>query len=396
MNRGEKMSEENVKSMIGKVFNDIAEGVETGQFGKRTRVGITTMGSELGVENAVKGAELAQKRDNSIEVVLIGPKVDSDLTQVVVEDEDEGYKAMEDMLDSGELDSCVTMHYNFPIGVSTVGRVITPGKGKEMFIATTTGTSATNRVEAMIRNAIHGIVAAKSMGLENPTLGILNVDGARQVEKALKELKDNGYEIDFVESSRADGGYVMRGNDLLLGTPDVMITDTLTGNLLMKIFSSFTTGGSFESQGFGYGPGIGEKQDRTVLIISRASGSPVIANAIAYGAKVSRGNIKDITKDEFKKVQKAGLEDIIDELTKETDSEPKEEVEIPPKETVTASIGGIDIMELDDATAVLWKEGIYAETGMGCAGPVAMVHEDKLSNALKVLSDAGYAVEEDE
>ena len=83
------MSENNVKSMIGKVFSDIADGMQTGQFGKKVRVGVTTMGSELGAENVIKGAELAQKRDSSLEVVLIGPKVDSNLTQEVVETEDE-------------------------------------------------------------------------------------------------------------------------------------------------------------------------------------------------------------------------------------------------------------------------------------------------------------------
>lgn len=353
------------------------------------------MGSELGSENVIRGAELAQKRDPSMEVVLIGPKADSDLTQEVVETEDEGYKRMETLLDSGELDACVTMHYNFPIGVSTVGRVVTPSLGKEMFIATTTGTSATNRVEAMVRNGIHGIVTAKSMGIENPTLGILNVDGARQVEKALKELVEKGYDINFVESSRSDGGYVMRGNDLLLGTPDVMITDTLTGNILMKMFSSFTTGGSFEAAGFGYGPGIGEKQEREVLIISRASGSPVIANAISFGADLARGGLKQVSKDEFAKVNKAGLKEIIEKLTK--DSAPKsqeEEVKAPPKETVTGTIGGIDIMELDDAVSVLWKNGIYAESGMGCTGPIVMVNEEKLQDAIKALSSGGYAVED--
>lgn len=390
------MSENNVKS-ISKVFSDIADGIETGQFGKKVRVGVTTLGSELGTDNVVKGAELAQKRDDSLEVVLIGPEVESELTQEIVKDEDEGYKKMEEMLDSGELDSCVTMHYNFPIGVSTVGKVVTPGQGKEMFIATTTGTSATNRVEAMVKNAIHGIITAKAMGVEHPTLGILNVDGARQVEKSLKELVDKGYEINFAESSRADGGYVMRGNDLLLGTPDVMVTDTLTGNILMKVFSSFTTGGSFESQGFGYGPGIGEKQDRVVLIISRASGSPVIANAISYGADLARGGIKTISKDEFKKVGKSGLKEIVEKLNK--DSAPKakeEEVKAPPKETVTGTISGIDIMELDDAVSVLWKGNIYAESGMGCTGPIVMVNEEKLSEALKTLSAGGYAVESGE
>ena len=43
--------------------------------------------------------------------------------------------------------------------------------------------------------------------------------------------------VNFTESVRADGGAVMRGNDLLTGTPDVMITDSLTGNILMKMFS---------------------------------------------------------------------------------------------------------------------------------------------------------------
>ncbi len=55
------MAENNVKKMIGKVFNDIADAMETGQFGEKVRVGLTTLGSEHGVENLVKGAELAQK-----------------------------------------------------------------------------------------------------------------------------------------------------------------------------------------------------------------------------------------------------------------------------------------------------------------------------------------------
>ena len=81
------------------------------------------------------------------------------------------------------------MHFPFPIGVSTVGRVVTPAKGKEMFIANTTGTSSTDRIEGMIKNAVYGIITAKACGIAKPTVGILNVDGARQTEKALKELQ---------------------------------------------------------------------------------------------------------------------------------------------------------------------------------------------------------------
>lgn len=391
------MADNNIKGIIGKVFNDIADAMETGQFGERVRVGITVAGSELGIDNIVKGAELAQSRDNSVEVVLIGPKVNSSLKQYNVEGEDAQHKKMEELLDSGEIGACVTMHYNFPIGVSTVGRVVTPGHGKEMFLATTTGTSSPHRVEAMVKNGIYGIIAAKAMGIKDPTVGILNLDGARQVERAFKDLISKGYPVNFTESGRADGGSVMRGNDLLTGEPDVMINDTLTGNILMKVFSSYTTGGSYESQGFGYGPGIGEDYDRTILILSRASGTPVVANAIGYAANLVRGNVTKVAKEEFELANKAGLKDILKGLTKDTKkTESKEEgpVVAPPKETVTATINGIDIMELEDAVEVLWKAGVYAESGMGCTGPIVMINEAKLKVAVNILAKAGYDVGE--
>ena len=382
--------------MIADVFEDIATGIETGGFAKKVRVGVTTIGSEHGEENVIKGAEIAQAKDPSIEVVLIGHKCDSKLKQYNVESDEEGYKVMEELLDSGEIDACVTMHYSFPIGVSTVGRVVTPAMGSEMTLATTTGTSSPHRVEAMVLNAIAGIITAKAMGNPEPTLGILNVDGARQVERALKEIDKGGYKIHFAESARADGGCVMRGNDLLMGTPDIMVTDTLTGNLLMKVFSSYVTGGSFEAHGYGYGPGIGSGYERLIYIISRASGYPVIANAIKYAADCVRGDIKNLIKDEYKKANKAGLEKVINDLeeaSKKT-SGPKEEVKAPAEEITDGSIGGIDILEMEDAVQALWKEGIFASSGMGCTGPVVMVNSSKLDAAKKVLAKAGFMAEE--
>ena len=390
------MSEQNIKKMIADVFEDIATGIETGGFEKKVRVGVTTIGSEHGEENVIKGAEIAQEKDPSIEVVLIGHKCDSKLKQYNVESDEEGYKVMEELLDSGEIDACVTMHYSFPIGVSTVGRVVTPSMGSEMTLATTTGTSSPHRVEAMVLNAIAGIITAKAMGNPEPTLGILNVDGARQVERALKEIDKGGYKIHFAESARADGGCVMRGNDLLMGTPDIMVTDTLTGNLLVKVFSSYVTGGSFEAHGYGYGPGIGSGYERLIYIISRASGYPVIANAIKYAAECVRGDIKNLIKDEYKKANKAGLEKVISDLeeaSKKT-SGPKEEVKAPAEEITDGSIGGIDILEMEDAVQALWKEGIFASSGMGCTGPVVMVNSSKLDAAKKVLAKAGFMAEE--
>ncbi|CEN84616.1 glycine/sarcosine/betaine reductase complex component C subunit alpha [Paraclostridium sordellii] len=377
------------KKIIADTFLDIANAIESGEFGKKVRVGLTTLGSEHGTENLVKGAHLA--KSNLFDIVLIGPKVDTDLEVVEVNDESEMHSKMEELLDSGYIDACVTMHYNFPIGVSTVGRVITPGRGKEMILATTTGTSATHRIEAMVRNAVYGISTAKSIGIKNPTVGILNVDGARQVEKALKDLQSNGYDISFAESVRADGGCVMRGNDLLCGAPDVMVTDTLSGNIFMKVFSSFTTGGDYEANGFGYGPGVGEDYDRKILILSRASGSPVVANALRYAYDVVKGDVTKVSKKEFKAAKNAKYDDIIAALTKkEVKKDDEEEVKMPEKEVVTHQISGIDIMDLEDAVKVLWKNGIYAESGMGCTGPIVLVAEGKGEVCVKLLLDSGY------
>ena len=385
-----------MKNMLGNMFMEIADAIETGQFGNKVKVGLTTLGSEHGTENLVKGAELASKKSSDFEIVLIGPKVETELEIAEVNSEDEMHKKMEELLDSGYIGACVTMHYNFPIGVSTVGKVVTPGLGKEMYLATTTGTSSAHRTEAMVKNALYGIITAKAMGIKNPTVGILNVDGARQVERALKELNSGGYEINFGESTRADGGCVMRGNDLLKGAVDVMVTDTLTGNIMMKVFSSYTTGGSYEALGYGYGPGIGEGYDRTILILSRASGLPVVAGALEYGASLAKGNLKEVAKTEFEKANKAGLKEILEGLTKDTKKAAvsEEEVTAPEKEVVTGSISGIDIMDLEDAVRVLWKEGIYAESGMGCTGPIVLVSEAKLEGATKVLAKAGFVAEE--
>jgi glycine/sarcosine/betaine reductase complex component C subunit alpha len=391
------LAEKEVKKLIGKAFNDIAQAIESGNFGKRVRIGLTTLGSEHGTEELVKGALIASKQSQDFEIVLIGPKVDTNLEVVEVNSEDEMHKKMEEMLKSGEIDGCVTMHYNFPIGVSTVGKVITPGVGREMFIATTTGTSSAHRVEAMLKNAIYGVITAKTMGIENPTVGVLNVDGARQCERALNDLIKGGYNIRFTESMRSDGGAVMRGNDLLAGTPDVMVTDTLTGNILMKVFSSYTTGGSYEALGYGYGPGIGEAFNKTILILSRASGAPVVAGALKYAAGLAKGKLWEVAAAEFEAVKKAGFDSICKSLTKDTKkaaSQEEEEVAAPPKKIVTGSISGIDIMELENAVRALWKAGIYAESGMGCTGPIVLVAEDELDKATAALAKGGFVAAE--
>ena len=370
-----------IEKIIAQSFLKMAEGLETGAFMDRPKIALTGMGSEHGEENAMAAAKMAAKR--GVDVYYIGTLTAEGVTTIPVANDEEGHKKMEEMLNNHEVDGAVTMHYPFPIGVSTVGRAITPAKGREMFIANTTGTSSSDRIEGMIKNAVSGIITAKACGVGNPTVGILNVDGARQTEMALNQLKANGYEFTWAESARADGGAVMRGNDVLEGTPDVLVTDSLTGNVLVKMLAAFTTGGSFESTGFGYGPGIGKGYDKLILIISRASGAPLIANALEYAAELVKGKVFEKASAEFAKAEKAGLNQILE--ARKAAAKPA-----AAAEPCTASIAGIEVMDLEDAAQALWKEGIYAETGMGCTGPLVMMSEANHARALEILKKAGY------
>lgn len=381
-----------MNKQIAKVFEDIANAIESGSFASAKRVALTTLGSEHGEGNLLEGALLAKKLYPNLDIALIGRKNDTGLFTYEVETEEEMYKVMEEKLDSKEIAACVTMHYNFPIGVSTVGRVTTPAKGKELILATTTGTSSANRVEAMVKNAVAGIITAKSLGIEDPSLGILNLDGARTAEKILKEIAAAGYSINFAESKRADKGVVMRGNDLLLATPDVMVTDSLTGNVLMKMFSSFTSGGEYEVSGYGYGPGVGEGFNRNILIISRASGAPVIANALKYAFDIASGDIEKHAETEYQSLAKLNWQSIIDKYTAKKEAKSTDEkIEAPSKEVVTAQISGVDVMDIDDAVHMLWNAGIYAEGGMGCTGPVVLVNTSKFDKALELIKKEGFA-----
>lgn len=379
-----------VNQAIKDVFNELAHTLESGQVGPSIKIGLTINGSELGFDVMREAAALA-KAEGLFDVVLIGEKLDwtDDYEHYEANGEKEVEETLDRLLTDGTIGGAVTLHHTFPIGVSTVGRVITPAKGKQVFIATTTGTTATVRAEAMVLNTINGIAVAKASGIENPTVGIVNVDGANTVERALRQLIDKGYEITFGESARSDGGVVLRGNDLLLGSADVMVCDSLTGNLFMKLFGSYTSGGTYETTGFGYGPGVGEGYEHIVNIVSRASGAPVIANALKYAYQMAKGKLADKSKAEYAAANKAGLKDVREGLQPKA-AAVEEEVKAPAKEVVTASLSGIDVLDLEDAVKALWKAGIYAESGMGCSGPIVMISEANADKAAEVVKEAGF------
>lgn len=381
---------EKVNQVIVDTFRAMADQLEKGGIASKPRIALTGMGSEHGEENALQAALMAAAR--GIDVSYIGTLTAPGITAVPVADEEEGHRKMAELVESGAVDGAVTMHYPFPIGVSTVGRVVTPARGREMLLATTTGTASADRVEGMILNAVYGIITARACGIDDPTVGILNVDGARQCETALRQLQEGGYAFRFARSARADGGAVMRGNDVLLGTPDVLVCDSLTGNVLTKMLSAYVSGGSFEATGCGYGPGIGRDYDKLILIISRASGAPLIANALSFAAELVQGQIFSVAKREFERAEAAGLSRILSEHRKkeEVGKNEKAAVKQPPKEPCTAGIPGIEVTDIEDAVQRLWSDCIYAESAMGCTGPLILVSEKNEESARAILTQSGY------
>ncbi|HNZ63329.1 MAG TPA: glycine reductase, partial [Bacillota bacterium] len=66
------------------------------------------------------------------------------------------------------------------------------------------------------------------------------------------------------------------------------------------------------------------------------------------------------------------------------------EAAAPPSEVVTASIEGIDVLDLEEAVRLLWSRSIYAESGMGCTGPIIRVSAANKENARTVLREGGF------
>ena len=108
----------NVNQTIVETFCEVAEYLETGRSGRRPRLLLTGMGSEHGEENSMQAAVMAARV--GLDVSYIGTLEGEGVTTVPVADEEAGHRKMVELLESGAADAAVTMHFPFPIGVSTV------------------------------------------------------------------------------------------------------------------------------------------------------------------------------------------------------------------------------------------------------------------------------------
>jgi len=373
---------------VGQALADVVAEARGG--GSGIRIGLTAFGGELGQRELLQGAREAMRRDPRLRVVAIGPRPTDfdDLSWIETSPcESEVFQAMESALASQEIAGALALHYPFPVGVATAGRIVTPARGRQLYLASTTGALAQGRAEVMLENALLGLAVAKSQGVEDPSLGILNLDGAPQALRALRELKERGYPVRFGESSRPEGGPILRGNDLIDPHVDVCVCDTLTGNLLTKLFAGFSSGG-LETQGAGYGPSMGLGWNKVISIVSRASCAPVVANALLFCAGAVRSGLPELVKKEFEAARAAGLDQVRSSLGSGRPAGP--DVPVPPAHPVDAQIPGVDVLDMESALRALWKEGIYAESAMGCTGPVLRVKGGDEERSRAALARAGY------
>ena len=84
------MAKSFIEKTIANTFMEIAQGLETGSFGKRPKIALTGMGSEHGEENAMAAAVMAAQE--GIDVYYIGSLEHEGVITVKVADDEEGHK----------------------------------------------------------------------------------------------------------------------------------------------------------------------------------------------------------------------------------------------------------------------------------------------------------------
>ncbi len=360
---------------------------------KSIRIGLTIPGSESDPNELYTGTEMAEKENPELKIIYYGTP---DSNPAEARDE------LKTALENGDIDGALAFHYPFPLGTATFAPLEIPNDGEKFIIASSTGRSAASDVQALIMNAVAGTAVARAGGINNPSIGLLNVNGAAAALKALRKLIENGYPLLLKKSSRGDS--LLRGNDLLKATVDVIVCDTFSGNAFVKIFSAFETGGDIETAGCGYGPALGGNSP-IVSIISRTTSSGVVGRALVMTGEMIRKDLCGIYEKELQAAERAGLHDIISTLaakkSESPDSNSKNGVtdknehrenseKMIANKVVDREIEGLDVLELTDAVNFLLKRGVYCEAGMGCTGPVVLIAETDEKTGRNLLEEGGY------
>src|SRR6056297_2194192 len=102
---------------VAAVFNELADAIESGQFGSKQRIALTTPGSEHGSRELLDGVKKLIRKRADIEPVIIGEEGIKDFEHHYADCLDDAHQIMEELFAKNAIDGAVTLHYNFPMGV---------------------------------------------------------------------------------------------------------------------------------------------------------------------------------------------------------------------------------------------------------------------------------------
>lgn len=131
---------------------------------------------------------------------------------------------------TGALLACATLVVGRIQGVERPALAVPIPSLRGFTVLIDAGANAEVKPEWLTQFAIMGVEYAKLLGKNNPTVGLLNIGteenkGTEREKQAFALLKER-FKTSFVGN--------VEGNDIALGTADVVVTDGFSGNVAMK------------------------------------------------------------------------------------------------------------------------------------------------------------------
>ena len=115
----------------------------------------------------------------------------------------------------------------------------------------------------------------------------------------------------------------------------------------------------------------------------------MIASALSLNAHAAKNNLPELVAKEISAAKAAGLDELIEAMQPKA-AAAEEDVKAPATEPTDEEIHGVDVLEIENAVKALWKAGIYAESSMGCTGPVIKFAKHNEEKVREVLTAANY------
>ena len=235
------------------------------------RIAIDAMGGDFGPEPIVEGLISALKKNNNFKAIAVGKKdqllqliPQNFLSRIEILDTDDVismsdsatdalkrkdstiYKAIE-LVREGNADAVVSAgHSGASMSLATlrIGRIkgvsrpaiatLMPTSENQNTLVLDVGANVDSDPEQLLDFAIMGEAYARAItNNESPSIGLLNVGsedvkGHEDIREAMRLLRECGTELGLNVY-----GFV-EGNDISMGTVDVVVTDGFTGNVALK------------------------------------------------------------------------------------------------------------------------------------------------------------------